>query len=145
VEFHFGAAQHVAGLGIEVPIGVLRSDVLPGAGCAACSGIEQATGGGYGHVDAIDRGGAGAIVSLEVAPNPAAERAALLLELARGGELSVTLHDVSGRQVGVLFQSELPAGSHQFPIDLTAIPSGSYHVVVRVPGALLQHALTVVR
>ena len=53
------------------------------------------------------------------APNPLVGRSTFTFELPRTQSVRLAIHDVSGRQVRMLMDGELPAGSHQGPWDGT--------------------------
>ncbi|MBI5837913.1 MAG: S8 family serine peptidase [Candidatus Eisenbacteria bacterium] len=54
---------------------------------------------------------------LGLGPSPARREALLAFRLASGGEIRVTLHDVTGREVRRLFGGLLPAGLHRVRLD----------------------------
>jgi len=67
-----------------------------------------------------------------IGPNPAVESAVLSLSLARRGNASVDLIDVSGRRVFTRDLGTLEAGNHRVPLDgLGRLPAGLYMVRVK--------------
>jgi hypothetical protein len=88
--------------------------------------------------------GAGMVTAVAMAPNPAARETELRMTLAQRGSVAVTLHDVTGRRLAVLFDGDRDAGTFVLPIDVASLASGSYYLAVSAPGALIQQRLTVV-
>ncbi len=65
-------------------------------------------------------------------PNPAAGTATLALTLGRPSAVRVAAFDALGREVAVLHDGTLPAGSHALRLETAALPAGVY--VVRATG-----------
>jgi hypothetical protein len=83
-------------------------------------------------------------------PNPFAERTTLTVHAASPGPVSVRVYDVRGREVAVLLERVLPAGSHRVEWDGRAADGrrlGAGLYLVRVLGAGTAHtaALTLLR
>lgn len=74
----------------------------------------------------------GAITGASVYPNPASDAATLSFHLKEDRIVSVTLHDLSGRYLNHIEQSEnLHAGDRTIPVDLSKLNKGAYLVAVR--------------
>jgi hypothetical protein len=76
------------------------------------------------------------LMGICVFPNPAAESAEVAFSLIEPGWSSVTVIDLSGRLVSVLFEADLVAGDHLVGWDCrdmhgVIVPSGIYFIVVR--------------
>jgi len=71
--------------------------------------------------------------SLTVAPNPAREAATVTLTVPAPAHARVAVHDVLGREVGVLWDGPLPAGDTR--LALPALPAGVYVARAAVAGA----------
>ena len=86
-----------------------------------------------GTTDAEEEAERGAASGLSVYPNPSAGAATVTLTLAEAGEVRVSVVDVLGREVAVLHDGLLTAGSHELKLTGSGLPSGLY--VVRVVSA----------
>ncbi len=71
-----------------------------------------------------------------VYPNPFNPTTTVGVTLPQTAELSVTVHDVLGRQVAQLAQGQFRAGAHRFVFDGSNLASGVYFVHATVPGEL---------
>lgn len=75
-------------------------------------------------------------------PNPATNGAFFSLQVRQPQQIQVTLHDVLGREVAVLYEGEMRAGlGHRFEIDGQTLPSGLY--IYRVLGERFTESQTV--
>jgi len=84
---------------------------------------------------AIASPGDGTVV---IAPNPAAETAAIRFQLPAGGPVAATVYDVAGRRVRELLRESLAAGDHEITWDRRddggrRVPSGVYLVRTVTP------------
>jgi hypothetical protein len=76
------------------------------------------------------------------APNPFRMQARFDLTLAEAQPVRVTLHDLQGRRIHVLYEGTLSAGAaHTFSVDGAELPAGSY--VVNVEGERFRDNLRV--
>ena len=85
---------------------------------------------------------AGALALSAAQPNPFNRETRFALNLERGADAEVTIHDLSGRLVATLFHGALGAGPHTFTwqglrSDGSAAPNGVYFVHARVGGERL--------
>jgi hypothetical protein len=81
---------------------------------------------------------------LSVYPNPARGAATVALTLAEAGDVRAAVFDLLGREVTVLHDGRLAAGTHPFAIETAGWPAGAY--VVRATGGVeAARRLTVVR
>lgn len=78
-------------------------------------------------------------------PNPATDRARVTLVLERAGPVRVTLHDLLGRQVGVVEDAHLGAGHRTLDIDTSRLATGVYLIVGETESGRATHRLTVAR
>ncbi len=67
-------------------------------------------------------------VSLAAYPNPSSEGVTVALTLDVAAEVHLAVYDVLGREVAVLHEGRLTAGTHRFRLDGAAVPSGVYLV-----------------
>jgi PKD repeat protein len=72
--------------------------------------------------------------SVHVSPNPFGNTTYLALNLEETGSVVVELHDLLGRNAGVLLSGELAEGEHRIAFG-EELASGLYFVVVRASGA----------
>jgi hypothetical protein len=73
-------------------------------------------------------------IRLVVSPNPITAAATVSLTLAApASDVTVTVHDVLGRQMGLVHHGPLPAGVTPLALDARSLPAGVY--VVRAAGA----------
>ncbi|MEO0732726.1 MAG: DUF1501 domain-containing protein, partial [Bacteroidota bacterium] len=73
-------------------------------------------------------------------PNPMADMAKLSFSFA-GGLATLRLNDVTGRLLDTVFSRTLPAGEHQFSLDLNKYPAGIYFVRLAVGAAVTTRRL----
>jgi len=78
-------------------------------------------------------------------PNPARGAAALSFDLPRAMEVSLRVHDVSGRQVAVLASGRRESGTHHVRFDVSRLKPGVYACVLRTDQITRARTLTVVR
>jgi len=81
-----------------------------------------------------------AAASLKITPNPARGAASVTLSLDRAEEARISIHDPLGRQVALLHQGRLAAGTHVFTWD-GDFPAGLYMVSVQTAGRLVTRPL----
>ncbi len=66
---------------------------------------------------------------LETYPNPARDRVMTRFTLGRSEEVTVSLYDMSGREVSRLVDKvRLGAGSHEYELNLKSLSSGAYYI-----------------
>jgi hypothetical protein len=93
----------------------------------------------------------GPLVTLSSArPNPFNPRTSFELGLGRSERVRVTLHDVAGRQLRVLLDQALPAGTHELVWDGTdqngsVVASGVYLCRVEVVGEVAQRRVVLLK
>ncbi|MDX1421114.1 MAG: T9SS type A sorting domain-containing protein [Rubricoccaceae bacterium] len=76
------------------------------------------------------------------APNPTNARTAFTLEVAQTQPVRVALYDALGREVSVLHDAPLAAGSeHRFTVDTASLPAGVY--LIRAAGEQFNATRTV--
>jgi photosystem II stability/assembly factor-like uncharacterized protein len=81
---------------------------------------------------------------LSVHPNPTTGRATVTLALPSAAEVRAAVYDVLGREVAVLHDGPLAAGSHRFAFD-SDLPTGVYLVRATGYGLRAAQRVTVVR
>ncbi len=71
-------------------------------------------------------------------PNPFNAATTITVALPETAELSLTVYNIAGQQVGELVHGQLDAGTHEFSWDASRFASGLYFVHGTVPGELNQ-------
>ena len=119
------------------------------AGVLSESAEAEGRPGGSGHVGGALGEAAAASVEGSVLsapyPNPSRGMATVSLRLAEATDVQVRVYDVLGREVAMLAEGRLEAGTHRFVLD-AALPAGLYVIRVELGGArVLTQRLTVLR
>lgn len=96
------------------------------------------------EVEVLVSGNNGITVS-EPNPNPAAYNTSISFELTNDANVQIDLYDMSGKKVGVLYNSDAQTGSTTVNVDLSAYPSGVYTYVVRVGETIMKKQLHIVK
>jgi hypothetical protein len=78
-------------------------------------------------------------------PCPARESATFTVELVEGGNVEVTLYDVSGRRVETIHDGYMAAGRNELTVESGGLPSGVYIIRVRAEGGSAARRLVVAR
>ena len=78
-------------------------------------------------------------------PNPSSGSVTVPLVLPEAAEVSVAVFDVLGRQVAVLADGRVEAGTHRFAFEVSMLPSGVYVVRAEGNGLHVAQPFTVVR
>jgi subtilase family serine protease len=92
---------------------------------------------------ASEDGLAAPALRLDVWPNPASGTVRLTYALAASGRARLILYDVLGREVAVAADGARTAGDHEATLDLSALPSGRYVVVLDAGGERAVRPITV--
>ena len=93
----------------------------------------------------VEGQGAGPINSVTISPNPATIDLSIKVELSSSSNIDLYLYDASGHLVSTLFSGRKEAGSFIQKLDTRSLASGTYFVAARVPGALLETKVTIVK
>ena len=156
----------IAGQGSQAQV-VLQRAVVSNGGTASTNGTtngafivgQTATGtasnsdmtGQFGFLttptiaNSVSATGAGPIMSLAISPNPATDNVKVNVTLAASGDVDLLLYDAAGHLVSTLFSGRKEAGLNTFSLDGKSLSSGTYFVAARVPGAIVQSKLNVVK
>ncbi len=78
-------------------------------------------------------------------PNPSGGTATLRFGLPAAAEVRLAVYDVLGREVAVLAEGQLEAGTHAVPFDGRGLPSGLYAYRLTTGGTVQTGQLTLVR
>jgi len=86
----------------------------------------EMVGTGVDHPVAVDEPDAIPFVASEFFPNPTSTTATLTMNLPETGNVSLSVHDVSGRQLSVVEHTSMPAGRHSLELDTSRLARGVY-------------------
>jgi hypothetical protein len=89
--------------------------------------------------------GSGAISSLQLTPNPASDQVGINVTLANAENVDLFLYDATGHFVSTVFSGKKEAGAFTTRFDVRSLASGTYFVAARIPGAMMQAKLNVVK
>ncbi len=98
----------------------------------------------FGPVEVETQDAVGGTDLLGVFPNPVGDRATVELN-SIGGYLEVSLYDLAGRLVFVLYQGELPPGRNTLGLNAAGLQAGMYILVVQAGGGVSIQRFVVVR
>lgn len=88
---------------------------------------------------------AGAISSLQLMPNPASDNITININLASSESIDLLLYDASGHFITTIYSGQKSAGLFSQNFNVKNLASGIYYIAARIPGALLQTKLNVVK
>jgi len=93
------------------------------------SDINTAIGNALANISiGIDEAGTPAFKAAELFPNPSDKSCQLSLELSGDARISVNLYDISGKNLGVLFDGNLSIGKKTIDINTADLANGNYLV-----------------
>jgi hypothetical protein len=85
-------------------------------------------------------------IQLAARPNPAAGLTRIHFTLARPEPVTLTIHDIAGREVKRLLDDALlPPGDHDMRFDTRALPNGLYLCRLQAGAALVTRKLVIAR
>jgi hypothetical protein len=96
-------------------------------------------------VNSVNAASAGAITSLQLSPNPASDQTSISITLANSGSIDLLLYDAAGHLIATLFSGKKDAGTFIQRLDTKTLASGAYFIAARIPGAMMQTKLDVVK
>ena len=87
--------------------------------------------------------------SVKCFPNPARNSASIIFTLPRTAEISIDIHDISGRKVAVLANSKYESGVHNISWDRKTekgvrVPQGVYFIRLKSEGIKKQGKIILV-
>ena len=83
------------------------------------------------------------MVRVNVMPNPVHGWAQVTLRLVEASRVRVAVYDVLGREVAVLAEGRLAAGTHTLPWETGPLPGGVYIARAEAEGASVSRRVTV--
>ena len=98
-----------------------------------------------GGVVAVETEAPASAFALAAAPNPVISLGAVSLRLAAAQNIRLSVVDALGREVAVLHDGPLTAGTHRLGLDTAGMPAGVYVVRAVGGGQAASQTLTVVR
>ncbi|HLA63893.1 MAG TPA: T9SS type A sorting domain-containing protein, partial [Rhodothermales bacterium] len=78
-------------------------------------------------------------------PNPASDAATVRLDVPTAADVRVALYDVLGREVAVVQEGPMPAGTHVLTIEGARLPAGVYVLRAAADAASVTTRLTIAR
>jgi hypothetical protein len=78
-------------------------------------------------------------------PNPFAGAAIVTFAVAAAGPMRLSVHDMLGREVAILREGYVEAGSYSIPFSANGLPSGMYIARIQAGREVVQRLLTCVR
>ena len=78
-------------------------------------------------------------------PNPLTNSTTATFAMPDRGAVRVSVYDLLGNEIAMLFNGTLEAGEHSYLWNATGAPQGMYHCVVRTNGATKEIPMVVVR
>jgi uncharacterized repeat protein (TIGR01451 family) len=78
-------------------------------------------------------------------PNPFNPRTTIPFSMPEAGDVRLAVYDLLGREVAVLVDATLSAGSHQVSFDAGQVPSGTYLVRLSAGGTVESMTVTLVK
>ncbi len=78
-------------------------------------------------------------------PNPFGGRTTVRFEVRETEQLSVSVWDLSGHQVALLYEGQASAGTHEVPFESGDLPSGTYFVRLQTDEGVSTRTITLTR
>jgi len=78
-------------------------------------------------------------------PNPFNPQTSIRYTIMEQGEVTITLHDVIGREVGVLVDENKEPGNYELLLDATGLSSGVYFYTMKINGKAFSKKLLVMK
>ncbi|MDP4221104.1 MAG: T9SS type A sorting domain-containing protein [Bacteroidota bacterium] len=94
---------------------------------------------------AVSGSGAGAINSVRISPNPAANEVKATVTILSAGIVDLLIYDASGHLISTVYSGRKEAGTFTVEFNAAALSSGAYYLAARMPGALVQTKFDVVK
>ncbi len=97
-----------------------------------------------GETEVLDEGPAA--YALEAAyPNPFNPQTTIRFDVPEAAEVQLGIYDVLGRQVRVLVDGQIPAGTHEMAFEAGGLPSGTYLVRLETPAGSFVQTMQLVK
>lgn len=87
----------------------------------------------------------GSLSSAVIMPNPAKEFANISYALTSNEAVSISIYDVTGKQVSFMNEGNKAAGTHTVKADVSALSAGVYYCTVKAGANLVTKKLVVVK
>lgn len=139
IEFVTGAGDGPPGVAASINVTVIGDELIVG-------GIDFTEITGEAGTSAAHRTGPPEALRLGANyPNPFSEMTTIPFELSEGGDVTLRIFDLLGREVAVAVNAVLPAGRHEASFDSSGLPSGTYVYRIKAAGASRSGVMTVAR
>ena len=86
-----------------------------------------------------------AIASAKVYPNPAFQKATLNIGLVKSSAIRVSICDLDGKELEIVYQGDCSVGENLLPIDLSKLTNGIYHIRIEYGNSIKSLPLLVSR
>ncbi len=94
-------------------------------------------------LDAVSPSSVPQTLAVSVVPNPMNQEADIMLTTATFDRVQMTLLDVLGRTSKTVLNSTIAAGDHDYTVDVSQLPPGTYYLRIVASGATLTKKLVV--
>jgi hypothetical protein len=84
-------------------------------------------------------------MTLRAEPNPASDRVELRYTIPSGGRVRISVHDMLGREVGMILEENTSAGEHSVSFNAGELPAGIYYCRLEGMGSITTTQLVLVR
>lgn len=81
--------------------------------------------------------------NLKAFPNPANESISIDFDIAQSSEVSLSITDLTGKNIQEIFAGRLNAGKINYPVSVSNIPSGIYLVNLTINGNSTRQKITI--
>ena len=82
---------------------------------------------------------------IELYPNPTRNQSMVQISLEQEADVHITIYDVHGRQIKVVCDQKLPAGTNDVHVDVSEMASGPYTMKVDIDGEVSHKKMTVIK
>lgn len=82
---------------------------------------------------------------IELYPNPTRNQVMVQINLERDADVKISIYDMNGRQVKVVFEGKTQAGSSDIHVDVTDLVAGQYTMKVEIDGVSEYKKMTVLK
>lgn len=83
--------------------------------------------------------------SLFLAPNPAQQQTTIYFSLAGSGKVSLKIMDITGKEIAIVKNENMPIGQHQVSFDSSLLANGIYYCRLSTPNNKLAQKLVITK
>jgi hypothetical protein len=97
-------------------------------------------------MDDFDESGAAVLKSISLYPNPVRDEMRITYHLDRQAGVSLEIYDINGQKVmDVMQSSQVAAGEHLLPCDISDLNSGTYILIFKSGGLIKSSKFIIMR